>query len=156
MAKKAIRAFYNITETIKGALLTDPNVLTVTTGNITDVDLSKQSIFPLSHIIVNNVSQQDRVLSFNISVLSMDIVDVSKKATTDIFVGNNNEHDILNTQLSVLNRLIQKLRMGDLYRDSYQLDEEVILEPFRDRFENELAGWTATFNVVIENDISIC
>ncbi len=156
MAKKAIRAFYNITETIKSALLEDPNVLTVTTGNIADVDLSKQTIFPLSHIIVNNVSQQDRILSFNLSVLSMDIVDVSKSVTTDIFVGNNNEQDILNTQLSVLNRLIQKLRMGDLYRDKYQLDEQVTLEPFRDRFENEIAGWTATFDVVIENDISIC
>ena len=35
----------------------------------------------------------------------MDIVDESKEATTDIFRGNNNEQDILNTQLAVLNKL---------------------------------------------------
>lgn len=156
MSRKAIRAFYDITQKIKDTLLTDPNVLTVTTGNLSDIDLSKQTIFPLSHIIVNSVTQEEQILTFNISVLSMDIVDTSKNATTDIFVGNDNEQDILNTQLSVQNRLIQNLRTGNLYRDKYQLDEAVNMEPFRDRFENEMAGWTATFNVIIENDISIC
>lgn len=156
MSRKAIRAFYDITQKIKDTLLADPNVLTVTTGNLSDIDLSKQTIFPLSHIIVNSVTQEEQILTFNISVLSMDIVDTSKNATTDIFVGNDNEQDILNTQLSVQNRLIQNLRTGNLYRDKYQLDEAVNMEPFRDRFENEMAGWTATFNVIIENDISIC
>jgi hypothetical protein len=156
MSRKAIRAFYDITQKIKDTLLTDPNVLTVTTGNLSDIDLSKQTIFPLSHIIVNSVTQEEQVLTFNISVLSMDIVDTSKNATTDVFLGNDNEQDILNTQLSVQNRLIQNLRTGNLYRDKYQLDEAVNMEPFRDRFENEMAGWTATFNVIIENDISIC
>jgi hypothetical protein len=156
MSRKAIRAFYDITQKIKDTLLTDPNVLTVTTGNLSDIDLSKQTIFPLSHIIVNSVTQEEQVLTFNISVLSMDIVDTSKNPTTDVFLGNDNEQDILNTQLSVQNRLIQNLRTGNLYRDKYQLDEAVNMEPFRDRFENEMAGWTATFNVIIENDISIC
>ena len=29
-------------------------------------------------------------------------------------------------------------------------------EPFVDRFENKLAGWTGTFDVVIQNDMTIC
>ena len=77
MSKKAIRGYYNVTQEIKNSLLTDPNVLTVTTGDITDIDLGKQTIFPLSHIIVNSVSQQDQILFFKLSVLSMDIVDTS-------------------------------------------------------------------------------
>lgn len=156
MSKKAIRGYYNVTQEIKNSLLTDPNVLTVTTGDITDIDLGKQTIFPLSHIIVNSVSQQDQILVFNLSVLSMDIVDTSKNATTDIFLGNDNEQDVLNTQLSVLNRLLQRLRTGNLYINKYQIDGPVSLEPFRDRFENEIAGWTATFDVIIENDINVC
>ena len=86
----------------------------------------------------------------------MDIVDQSKTETTDIFTGNNNEQDILNTQLSVLNKLIQVLRMGTLYIDQYQLNGDASLEPFYDRFENQLAGWTATMDVMIYNDIRIC
>ena len=88
--------------------------------------------------------------------LAMDIVDQSKELTIDRFKGNANEQDILNTQLSVLNKLIQRLRMGDLYRDMYQLQSDPTLEPFYDRFENQLAGWSANMEVVIYNDIYIC
>jgi len=151
-----IQGFYKVTETIKDTLLTDVNVNTVTHGDITDIDLSKQTIFPLSHLMINNVTQQEQVLIFNLSVLSMDIVDTNKDETIDIFTGNDNLHDVLNTQLAVLNRLAQKLRMGTLYQDKYQMEGDVTLEPFMDRFENNIAGWVATFSVVIQNDISLC
>jgi hypothetical protein len=156
MSQTGIRGFYLLTETIKDQLLGDVNVNTVTTGDIYDIDLAKQSIFPLSHIIINNVTTQEQVLTFNISILAMDIVDESKEATTDIFRGNNNEQDILNTQLAVLNKLVMVLRKGTLYTDQYQLDGDATLEPFYERFDNRLAGWSATFNVFVKNDIDIC
>ena len=156
MAKTGVRGFYLLTQAIKNQLLSDVNVNTVTEGDLFDVDLSKQSIFPLSHLIVNTVAAQESVLRFNISVLSMDIVDESKEPTTDIFIGNNNEQDVLNTQLAVLNKLVQVLRRGDLYNDKYQLTGDASLEPFVDRFENKVAGWTATFDVFVNNDIEIC
>jgi len=151
-----MKGFYQVTETIKNQLLADLNVNTVTSGDITKIDLSKQTMFPLSHIIVNNVGNEDNVLRFNLSVLSMDIVNFSKEETTDIFRGNNNEQDILNTQLAVLNKLVQVLRGGTLHQDLYQLDGTPNLEPFYDRFENEMAGWALTFDVLIPNEIYIC
>lgn len=156
MSNTGIRGFYLLTETIEAQLLSDVNVNTVTTGDIYDIDLSKQSIFPLSHIIVNNVNAEESVLRFNISVLSMDVVDESKEKTEDIFRGNNNEQDILNTQLGVLNKLVMVLRKGDLYSNQYALDGDASLEPFYDRFENKVAGWTATMDVLVANDITIC
>ena len=156
MSQQGIRGFYQLTETIKDQLLADINCNTVTTGDLYDVNLNKQDIFPLAHIIVNNVTQEGQTLTFNISILAMDIVDQSKLPTEDRFIGNNNEQDILNTQLAVLNKVIQVLRMGTLYKDQYQLDSPVNCEPFYDRFENQLAGWTATMDIVIYNDIRIC
>jgi hypothetical protein len=99
----------------------------------------------LSHIIVNNVTAEEQYLGFNITVMSMDIVDESKEPTTDIFRGNNNEQDVLNTQLAVLNRLTMLLRKGNLHTDLYQLDGTPNCEPFYERFENRLAGWACTF-----------
>ena len=156
MSNTGIRGFYLLTETIEQQLLADVNVNTVTTGDIYDIDLAKQSIFPLSHIIINNVSVQESVLNFNISVLAMDVVDESKKATTDIFRGNNNEQDVLNTQLQVLNKLIKVLRKGNLYSDQFQLNGDASCEPFYDRFDNKVAGFTATFDVLVNNDITLC
>ena len=156
MSNQGIRGFYQLTETIKDQLLLDKNINTVTTGDISDVNLNKQDIFPLGHIIVNTVSVDEQVLNFNISVLACDIVDQSKELTVDRFKGNDNVQDILNTQLGVLNKLIQRLRMGDLHTDMYQLSGTPTLLPFYDRFENQLAGWTATMDIQIYNDIYIC
>tara|TARA_R110002153_G_scaffold30395_1_gene93194 strand:- start:658 stop:1125 length:468 start_codon:yes stop_codon:yes gene_type:complete len=150
------RGFYLITDAIKDELISNDNVNTVTYGDITKIDLSKQTIFPLSHVMINSVNQLERVLSFSITVFTMDVVDVSKEKTEDIYEGNDNEQDILNTQLSVSNRLIEKLRSGTLYQQKYQLDGSASCEPFSDRFENQIAGWATTFTVLVQNDIYIC
>lgn len=149
-------AYYDVMDTLKDLLLTDVNVNTVTRGDITQVNLNKVDIFPLSHIMLNNVSENGQTMTFSFSILSMDIVDVSKEETTDIFRGNNNEMDVLNTQLAVLNKFIQKLRKGTTHRDGYQVDGSVNLEAFKDNFENKLAGWSATFSLVVMNNIDIC
>jgi len=151
-----MKGFYNVTEQLKTALAAEPFVNTVTFGSLDDVDLNKQTIFPLSHIIVNNTTVGTKTLTFNISILAMDIVDISKAATTDIFVGNDNEQDVLNTQLGLLTRIINILQRGDLYTELYQVQGDVSCEPFVDRFENKLAGWAATFDVVVQNDMTIC
>ena len=49
-----MKGFYNVTDKLKDTLLAEPFVNTVTFGSLDDVDLNKQTIFPLSHIIVNN------------------------------------------------------------------------------------------------------
>ena len=151
-----MKGFYNVTEKIKDTLIAEPFVNTVSFGSIDDIDLNKSTIFPLSHVIVNNTTVGSNTLTFNISVLAMDIVDISKEEVTDLFKGNDNEHDVLNTQLAVLNRLIVILKRGDLYSEKYQVEGDVTCEPFVDRFENKLAGWVATIDVVVQNDMTIC
>jgi len=133
------QGFYNLTDKLKEELIKDPFVNTVTYGNIFEVDLNKQTIFPLSHFIVNNVVDRGQTLLFNISLLCMDLVDESKDDITDDFLGNDNEQDVLNTQLAVANRIGAMLKRGDLYRTKYQLDGDVSLEPFVDRFDNKVA-----------------
>jgi|TARA_R100001594_G_scaffold137907_1_gene181253 hypothetical protein len=156
MSNQGVRGYYQITDTIKTNLLADENVNTVTTGDIFDIDLAKQTIFPLAHIIVNSVAIQEAVLNFNITIMCMDIVDESKDETTDLFRGNNNEQDILNTQLAVANKLVGLLSKGTLYQDKYQLSGDASCEFFYERFENRLAGVACTFNVLIANDINVC
>jgi hypothetical protein len=151
-----MKGFYNLTDKLKDTLLAEPFVNTVTFGSLDDVDLNKQTIFPLSHITVNNTTVSTNTLTFNISILSMDIVDISKAETTDIFVGNDNEQDVLNTQLDLLTRVINTLQRGDVFTELYQVEGDVSCEPFVDRFENKLAGWVATFDVLVQNDMTIC
>ena len=154
-----MQGFYNLSDKIRETLQLDQYVNTVTYGDIFDVDLNKQTIFPLSHFMVTNAVLQESVWNFSISLLCMDIVEENKtfaNGIPDEFRGNNNEQDVFNTQLAVANRLLELLLRGDLYVDKYQLEGDPTLEPFVDRFENKLAGWTVTFNVLIPNDMTIC
>jgi hypothetical protein len=86
----------------------------------------------------------------------MDILDISKEENASKFIGNDNEQDVLNTQLAVINRLCEALRRGDLMKDLWMLDGNVTCEPFTERFENNLAGWVATFDVITPNQMTIC
>ena len=151
-----MQGFYNITTKIKETLALDDFVNTVTYGDIFEIDLNKQDIFPLSHFIVNSATLNGSVWQFNMSLLCMDIVDGSKEDVTDKFLGNDNEQDVLNTQMAVINRLLELLRRGDLYTELYQLEGSPTIEPFVDRFDNKVAGWTLTFDVLIPNGMTIC
>jgi hypothetical protein len=151
-----MKGFYQITTAIKDQLYKDIFVNTVSSGDIFEIDLNKQTIFPLSHIIVNNAQYNGNVWIFNISVLCMDVVDFSKTEQTDQFLTNDNEQDVLHTQLMVINRLLEVLRRGSLYDDLYQLQGTPNCEPFVDRFENKIAGWTVTFDVMVANEMTSC
>jgi|TARA_R110000796_G_scaffold154447_2_gene271140 hypothetical protein len=151
-----MQGFYNITTKIKETLALDAFVNTVTYGDIFEIDLNKQDIFPLSHFIVNSATLNGSVWQFSMSLLCMDIVDESKDDVTDKFLGNNNEQDVLNTQMAVIGRLLELLRRGDLHTELYQLEGSPTIEPFVDRFENKLAGWTLSFDVLIPNTMTIC
>ena len=148
--------YYELLNKLKTHFDADVIVNTVTQGDIFKVDLSKQTIFPLVHIMVNNCTLDERTTTWNISLIAMDIVDLSKSATTDLFLGNDNEVDVLNTQQAVLNRAYEIIKHGSLAYDLYIVEGTASLEPFTERFENYMAGWTMTFDVVTPNEMTIC
>ena len=149
-----MKAFYDIITKLKDNILQDKFCNTVTTGDILAVDLSKKTIFPLSHIIVNSASLSTNTWTFSVSVLSMDIVDINKETYSDIFVGNDNEQDVLNTQLAVQNRFLDVLKKNS--NDVIYEIGDSNHEPFQERFENSLSGWTCTFDVTIPNTMISC
>ena len=148
--------YFDIIDKLKAHFDADVLVNTVTQGNLFDIDLSKQTIFPLVHIIVNTASLESNVVRYNISILAMDIVDITKDEEENKFDGNDNELYVLNTQLQVLTRCYELLLRGDLWSDKFQIDGNPSCEPFVDRFENKLAGWTMTCDILIPNGMTIC
>ena len=150
-----MQAYYNILSTLKEKLIADPFVNTVTQGDIFDVDLAKQTIFPLAHIIINEFSKQSNILVFNVTVICMDIVDLSKSETTDVFLGNDNEQDVLNTQMAVGLRLVELLERGT-DNTLFQMRGQADFEPFTERFENNMAGCAVTFDIHVPNTMTIC
>ena len=164
---KGSRAFYLATEKIRDFLLSLDNVNTVTFGDIREIDLNKQTMFPLAHVMVDSVALATGTMTFSITVLAMDVVHVNKggiqnminppsELTDNTFYGLDNEQDVLNSMLVVVNLLNQSLTRSQLRTDKFELIGQGTCEPFTDRFENKLAGWAYTFTAFVENDINIC
>ena len=156
---KGSRAFYLATEKIRDFLLSLDNVNTVTFGDIREVDLNKQTMFPLAHVMVDNVALATGTMTFSMTILAMDIVHVNKgnvQDTDNTFYGVDNEQDVLNSMLVVVNLVNQSLSRSNLRADKFELIGQSTCEPFTDRFENKLAGWAYTFTAFVENDINIC
>ena len=148
--------YFDIIDKLKTHFESDPMINTVTQGDIFDIDLNKMTIFPLAHIIVNTATFEENVIRYNISILAMDITDTSKKESPNKFDGNDNELWVLNSMLAVQNRCYELLRRGTLYTEKFQVDGSPTCEPFTERFENKLGGFTMTFDVLIPNDMTIC
>jgi|TARA_R110000751_G_scaffold143292_1_gene246655 hypothetical protein len=147
--------FYDILDTLKTYLQGNTSVNSVTFGDIFEVDLSKQTIFPLSHIMVNSCTFQDHVVQFNIQVIAMDIVNETSEDEKDLnnyFHGINNKQDVLNTQFTVINGLQSALRRGELFTDLYQIDSDYTATMFEDRFTNLLAGWSLELTITVANN----
>ena len=148
--------YYNLLDKLKAHFDADAIVNTVTQGDIFKVDLAKQTIFPLLHIMVNNCTISESTITWNVSLIAMDIVDIPKEITTDVFTGNDNEIDVLNTQHAVLNRAYEIMKHGDLAFDLFMVEGTANLEPFTERFENYMAGWTMTIDIVTPNEMTKC
>jgi|TARA_R110002072_G_scaffold228872_1_gene386115 hypothetical protein len=144
--------YFKVIDDLKAAAIAEPFINTVTQGDITDVDLNKSTIYPVCHLMVNNATLTGNSVTLDMSVILMDIMDFSKETVTSDIRGNNNEMDVLNTQLAVAGRLQALLLRAQPYRDTYQLDSPFNCEPFTDSFDVNVAGWTASFSIVMAND----
>ena len=156
-----MKEFYDLVDKIREELSSSDFVSTVTFGNIMDVDLAKQSIFQLYHINIQDAVFGEHTITFSMQVIAMDIVDESKQDKFDDdsepYQGLDNKQDVLNTQLTVINRLQSKLRRGDLNDDNYVLDTDATATMFEDRFENLMAGWALNLTISIPNNVvTVC
>ena len=149
-----MKEYYNLIDNIHTYLEGNNNINTVTYGDIFDVDLAKQTLFPLAHIIVNDATFNDHFISFSLNIICMDVVDEFKdnKQTLNPIYGNDNKQDILNTMLSVVNGLQTSLRRGGMNENNYEINDSPTATQFEDRFENLLAGWSLTLNIEIPNN----
>lgn len=139
--------YINVLDKIEEQLLQDKFCKAVTRGDIYKIATNKQQIYPLSHLIVNSFNKVGYAIKYNISVISMDVVQEDE----------SNEEYVLNTQSMVNLRLAEVMQRGKLADDLYELVEgSDNYELFRDRFEDKVAGCTVTFDVLVPNEMISC
>ena len=146
--------FYDLVRDIKDQLESYPSVNTVSFGDINHIDLNKTTLFPLAHFDLGDIIFEEGLMGFTLIATAIDLVDVNKERNDeffDPFYGNNNLHDVLNTQLTTVNRLQLAIKNGQVGSSLMQL-ESANAERLEDVYENMLAGWRLTLSFSIPND----
>jgi hypothetical protein len=135
--------FYELIDLIKQ--LVEDNAFTnkITFGEMSDVDLNKDTTFPLLHIMVDQVTIQEKTMEYRLNLVAADIVDViDEDLGVDDYYGNDNTQDVMNTQLKIMTELVNALRKLDLVGTNFtRMQDEPVATPFKDRFDNVIAGW---------------
>lgn len=156
-SKVGVESLYKILNVLQTEFESNPFVNVVTSGTLTEIDLQKQTMFPLAHIVLNSVTHDENSLAFNFTIFNLDKVSIIKDENqNDIYLGNDNYYYILTNQLYVINRLISRLKQSTIYGEGWELVGAPTSEVINKEMENMLAGYQTTFDVVLPNNINKC
>jgi hypothetical protein len=148
-------------------------IFTTSVGDIWQIDMEKNTKFPLLHITPTSVNTGDSELIYTFQVFIMDMVSEDEAWTLNNQNANfpklvkqlSNEQDVYNECLQISTDIIGILRhserqslagVNDINDALYFTDGQFSIEPFQERFDNLCAGWVFTINVVVQNDFQTC
>ena len=157
-------SFYKILGFLNSTATGHPHIKSFMVGDISEIDTFKQTLFPLCYLVpgeaVINVYGSS---TFNFNLIVCDRVvltsnegDIDEVSTLEYnYTGLSNVIDVWNDTLSTLNDIVSFVqRNAD--SNAFQIYDDVSCLPFKDRFNNTLAGWGATITFTMPNDKPAC
>ena len=121
-------------------------------GDIFEVDLTQNGKYPMMHVSTETAAYDTGKLSYNFQIIVMDLVDKDEA----------NEHDVLSDTLEIIGDVISRIRHSALdadvddFRNTIRLQDSISCEPFTERFDNEVTGWTASISIEVEFNAGAC
>jgi hypothetical protein len=168
------KTYNNVVNTLVRMADNHLQVSTVSVGDIYDIDLEKETKFPLLHINPTSVTTGDSSLNYNFQIFVMDMVSEKSDWQTEqhsaLFYGKlvntkNNEQEVYNQTLEICTDFIGMLRhsleqslsgVNDINQPLYFTEGQFTIEPFAERFDNLCCGWVFQIGVVVQNDFQTC
>ena len=152
--------YYNILEYFRVIMSNHPGIQRVTQGDIYSIDIDEFPSYPMGNILITDVTFQDSVTLYNCQLI---VADKVKLKTNDSvgrtnfqsvpYYGSDDVVDIHSNTLAILNDLVSYTK----YKvESFDIFQDVQCIPFRDDFDNGLAGWVCNFVAVTHNDRNRC
>ena len=96
-----MQTYYSVTNFFNNVCTAHPNIKSFTLGDLYTVDMKKQQLFPLAHLIVNNVNIDTGLMTYNVTLMVMDrvadIVDLSEGHYNNLV---KNSYQRLNSRFS--------------------------------------------------------
>tara|TARA_R100001244_G_scaffold99021_1_gene73899 strand:- start:20 stop:514 length:495 start_codon:yes stop_codon:yes gene_type:complete len=148
------KTYNNLIDTLKELGAKHQQISTTTTGDIYDIDLEKNTLYPLMHINPINVTTGSFGVTYNFQIFVMDLVDNDNANEQDVY------NDVLQTCIDIIsifrNSKWQSQLTLDINAPVYFTEGDYTLEPFTERFDQDVTGWVFQIGIVVANDFQSC
>tara|TARA_R110000744_G_scaffold30329_5_gene71854 strand:- start:5160 stop:5702 length:543 start_codon:yes stop_codon:yes gene_type:complete len=164
----ANKTYNNAVNTLKNIGASHLNITTTTTGDIYQIDLAKNTLFPLMHINPVDVTTGLSQLNYSFQIFIMDLVSKKEDWTEENIQSAadlDNEQEVLSSTLqtavdiiSIFRQSVMQSEIGvdNINYPTYFTEGDFTLTPFTERFDNLLTGWVFTLELQVENDFQTC
>jgi hypothetical protein len=152
--------YYNVLNYFKTIMKNHPSIQSVTYGDIDSIDDKQYPEYPLGNVLITDSRFEVSTTTFTVQLTLAD----KQKNKNDESIGADNSQtipfygvddmvDIHANTLAILNDLTAYTQRGV---QGFEVNGDIVCQPFSDRFNNGLAGWVATFELTTHNDKNRC
>lgn len=152
--------YYNVLDYFKNIMTNHPSIQHVSQGDVFSVDDKQFPMYPVGNVMITNAVFGEKTTEYGIQLIIADktktLENESDGETNDQtipFYGVDDVVDIHANTLSILNDLTAFTQYSV---EGIDIDGDVSCEPFAERFNNGLAGWSGTFTITVHNDKNRC
>ena len=148
------KTYSNLIDTLKELGAQHHQISTTTVGDIFDIDLEKNTLYPLMHINPTSVTTASFGLTYNFQIFVMDLVEPDNSNEQEVY------NDVLQTCIDIIsifrNSKWQAQLTLDIDAPVYFTEGDYTLEPFTERFDQAVTGWVFQIGIVVANDFQSC
>tara|TARA_R110002050_G_scaffold554_3_gene4039 strand:+ start:1097 stop:1534 length:438 start_codon:yes stop_codon:yes gene_type:complete len=138
------KTYNNVIDSLKAIGEKHLIIKKVESGDLHEMDLEKNTKYPLMFINPLDVTAAINTLTYNYQIFICDLVHADR----------DNEQEVISDSLQIAIDVISMIR-EEQYEGLFTTDD-FNLEMFTERFDNALAGWTFTLPITVENDFNTC
>lgn len=148
------KTYNNVINTLKNLGANHFQISTTTVGDIFDIDLEKNTKYPLMHLNPVNVQTRRTELVYNFQVFIMDLVEPDGSNEQEVY------SDVLQICIDIIGILSNSKWQAQLSLDInapvYFTEGDYTLEPFKERFDQSVTGWVFNLGVTVQNSFQTC
>ena len=145
--------YYNVLDYFETIMTNHPGITKVTTGEIQEVDDREFPMYLFGNVnILQTTIADSTTIHHKIKNKNNESTPITNAQTIPFF-GVDDTIDILANTLAIINDLTSFTQYSV---QSFDIDGDIVCEPFTDRFNNGLAGHVAIFNLTTPNSRPRC
>ena len=152
--------YYNVLDYFKEIMKNHPSINQVSQGDIFQLDDIEFPFYPLGNIIITEAVFDNSKTIYKCQLTVADKIKLRNDESTGVyneqtipFQGVDDTVDIHANTLAIINDLLSYTQYSV---QAFDINSTIDVVAFKDKFNNGLAGWVASFDLVSHNDRPRC